>query len=234
MKTIGVFGGLGPQATMDFEARVHRASQKLIPQKGLSGYPPMVVYFYRDPPILVDEQQVPILPLRPDPRMFEAVGKLRGMADFFVIPSNTPHLFREELEVAAGCPLLSIIETTLAEVERRGLKRVGVVGYGDPKVYTEPMKARGVASETLASKEELDLRAKIDAAIRALMEGRMNPEVPALVRKAIDLVRARDVEATILACSELPLLLGSHADEATDLINPTQLLAEAAVRRAMA
>jgi aspartate racemase len=234
MKTIGVFGGLGPQATMDFEARVHRASQAMIPQKSNSGYPPMVVYFYRAAPIMLDENHVPILPLKPDPRMFEAVAKLRGMADFFVIPSNTPHLYREELEKAAGCPLLSIIETTLAEVERRGLKRVGVVGYGDPKVYTEPMKARGVATETLASQEELDLRARIDDAIRSLMEGRMNPEVPAMVRKAIELVRARNVEAIILACSELPLLLGSYAEEAVDLINPTQLLAEAAVRRAMA
>ena len=32
MKTIGVPGGLGPQATMDFEARVHAAAQRLIPQ----------------------------------------------------------------------------------------------------------------------------------------------------------------------------------------------------------
>ena len=33
MKTIGVLGGLGPQATMDFEARVHAAAQRLIPQR---------------------------------------------------------------------------------------------------------------------------------------------------------------------------------------------------------
>jgi len=30
MKTIGVLGGLGPQATMDFEARLHAVSQQLI------------------------------------------------------------------------------------------------------------------------------------------------------------------------------------------------------------
>ncbi len=33
MKTIGVLGGIGPQATMDFEARVHRVAQRLIPQR---------------------------------------------------------------------------------------------------------------------------------------------------------------------------------------------------------
>ena len=31
MKTIGVIGGLGPQATMAFEAMVHEVSQNLIP-----------------------------------------------------------------------------------------------------------------------------------------------------------------------------------------------------------
>ena len=32
VKTIGVPGGLGLQATLDFEARVHAAAQRLIPQ----------------------------------------------------------------------------------------------------------------------------------------------------------------------------------------------------------
>jgi aspartate racemase len=233
MKTIGVLGGLGPQATMDFEARVHRASQKVIPAFTNSGYPPMVVYYYRAAPMLLDEKHHPIIPLVPDPRLFEAAARLRGMADFFVIPSNTPHVFRDQLEKAAGCPLLSIIETTIAEVERRGLKRVGLVGFGDPKVYTEPMKAKGIATETLASKEELDLRAQIDGAILALMEGRLKPEAQALVRKAIEIVRGRGTETVVLACSELPLLLGKDADESSGLINPTQLLAEAAVRRAI-
>ena len=44
MKITGVLGGLGPQATMDFEARIHRISQQLIPRQANTGYPPMVVY----------------------------------------------------------------------------------------------------------------------------------------------------------------------------------------------
>jgi aspartate/glutamate racemase len=41
MKTIGVLGGIGPQATMDFEQRLHQAPQRLIPRRGNSGYPPL-------------------------------------------------------------------------------------------------------------------------------------------------------------------------------------------------
>jgi aspartate/glutamate racemase len=54
---------------------------------------------------------------------------------------------------------------------------------------------------------------------------RWSKPAQALVRNAIDLVRAQNVEAVILACRELPLLLGVEAEEAGDLINPTQPLA---------
>jgi aspartate/glutamate racemase len=56
LKTIGVLGGLGPQVTMDFEARVHRVAQRLIPPHGNGGYPPMVVYYDRHPPRDTAEQ----------------------------------------------------------------------------------------------------------------------------------------------------------------------------------
>src|SRR5262245_8846741 len=72
MKTIGVLGGLGPQATMDFEVRVHQVAQRLIPQFQNSGYPPMFVYYCRHPPILLNEDHTPRLPIQPDPRLLKA------------------------------------------------------------------------------------------------------------------------------------------------------------------
>src|SRR5215831_15165626 len=102
MKTIGVLGGMGPQATMDFEARVHAVAQKLIPQNGNSGCPPMIVYYHRALPMLVDEQNTPFEPRQVDPRLLEAVKKLAACADFLVIPSNAPHQFQPEIEAAAG------------------------------------------------------------------------------------------------------------------------------------
>src|SRR3954468_23949818 len=87
MKTIGVLGGLGPQATMDFEARLHRAAQRVIPPHLNSGYPPMVVWYCRHPPVVGAEDGRPELPLRADPRLLDAARRLGQMADFLVIPS---------------------------------------------------------------------------------------------------------------------------------------------------
>src|SRR5438067_519227 len=119
MKTIGVLGGLGPQATMDFEQRIHRVSQKLIPPFAITGYPPMVVYYYREAPALHGPDRVLLQPIQPNPHLFEAASKLGKLVDFLVIPSNFPHLFKKEIEEASGRPMLSLIAITLDEVRRR-------------------------------------------------------------------------------------------------------------------
>ncbi len=228
MKTIGVLGGLGPQATMDFESRVHRVAQRLIPPSGNGGYPPMVVYYYRFVPFVATEDGSRMLPLRPDPRLVDAAAKIGGVADFMVIASNFLHVFRAEIEQAAGCEVLSMIEVTLAEVRLRAWGRVGVLGFGDPVIYTAPLTAMGIASETIAG----GLRTTLDGAIHKVMEGREDEDSVRAAREAVAELRARRVDGIILGCTEVPLLLGDKAG-ADDLLNPLQLLAEASVNHAI-
>ena len=145
----------------------------------------MVVYYCRHAPVLVTDTGTPQLPLRPDPRLLEAAKRLGGLADFLVIPSNGPHLLRAEIEQAAGCKVLSMIEATLEEVRRRGWKRVGVLGLGDPVVYTRPLRQLGIACETA----EAGRRAALDGAIFRLMEGRDDAESAAVAREAVAALR---------------------------------------------
>ncbi len=230
MKTIGVLGGLGPQATMDFEARVHRVSQQLIPRpSGNGGYPPMIVSYYRHAPVLLDKKGHVILPRRPDPRLLEAAGTLGPLVDFLVLITNTPHVFQKEIEAAAGRELLSMIEVTLAEVRRRGWEKVGVVGVGYPDFYADPLQAMGIAVETASE----NMRRQLDVEIFKLMAGRETDLSTAFTREVIDRLRAKRVDGIILGCTEIPLLLRVHA-EADDLLHPAALLAEAAVRHAIA
>ena len=49
----------------------------------------------------------------------------------------------------------------------------------------------------------------------------------------LDALRREGAETVLLGCTEIPLLL-EPGDEAPDLIDPARLLAEAAVRRAIA
>lgn len=228
MKTIGVLGGLGPQATIDFERRVHRVAQRLIPASQNGGYPTMVVYYCRHPPILLTEEGKPQMPFRADPRLLEAAKRLGSLSDFLVIPSNGAHLVQAEVEQAAGRKVLSMIERTLEEIQRHGWKRLGVLGLGQPVVYTRPLGRLGIECETA----DTETRAALDRAIFQVMEGRDDAESSAAAKRAVESLRSRGVDGVILGCTELPLLLGVSA-EAGDLIDPGQLLAEAAVRAAM-
>jgi aspartate racemase len=229
MKTIGVIGGIGPQATMDFEQRVHRAAQRLIPPRANGGYPPMVVLYHRRPPVRFGADMKPTLPITPDPGLLESARALGAFVDFLVITSNLPHLIQPEIEQASGRKVLSMIDLTLDAVRARGWQRVGVVGMGIPTVYTSRLATMGIGIETLASAPADAL----DRAILALMEGRETDASRRVAHDAIAELRGRGVDGIILGCTEIPLLLGA-AGESPDLLNPAHLLAEAAVAQAIA
>jgi aspartate racemase len=187
-----------------------------------------VVLYHRAPPILLDENLKPRLPIEPDPGLLRGASFLGGIADFLVISANAPHLIQNDIERAAGRPILSMIDVTLDDVRARGWKRIGVLGMGLPTVYTTRLDAAGLAHETL----DPEARDQVDSAILSVMEGREDDAKRRFARDAVSALRARGVDGVILGCTEIPLLLGSDA-EAPDLVNPAQLLAEAAVRRAL-
>lgn len=228
MKTIGVLGGIGPQATMDFEQRLHQAAQGLIPRRGNSGYPPLIVYYHRRPPVLVDEAGRSILPLVPDPQLLDGARKLGQLADFLVITSNGAHLLQAAIEAAAGRPVLSMIEATVAEVVCRGWHTVGVLSLFGPHVYNQPLDEAGIRWESITS----ELQAPLDQAIMQVMDGSNDAESTAHARRAVATLRNRSVDGIILGCTEIPILLQADLGDA-DLLNPGALLAEAAVRHAM-
>jgi aspartate racemase len=216
---------------MDFEARVHAASQRLIPPRANSGYPPMIVYYHRTAPIVVDENNQPILPMEMHPALrdkLEAFGKL---ADFLVITANSPHVLKDLFEQVSGLKVLSMTDVTLEEVRNRGWRKLGLLGLGEPRVYMAPLDQLGVPYEALTGKLE-ELRNRLDRSIFALMEGRAGPDETATALEAVEALRAKEVDGVILGCTEIPLLLGKIA-EAPDLINPAALLAEATVRYAL-
>ena len=229
MKRIGVLGGISSQATMDFEARVHRWAQRLAPQQWNDGYPPMVVWYHRGLPVRLGADGRPLVPMELDPRMIDAAAWLGRAADFLVIPCNTAHIGLRAITEAAGCPVLSMIEVTLEDVMRRGFTRVGVLGFSAASpLYLDPLRGRGLHCETVDAKAQ----ERLDAGIRAVAEGRDSAADTDATVAVVDGLRGRGVDGVILGCTEIPLLLRDAAD-ARDLINPAALLAEAAVRLAL-
>ena len=231
MKTIGVLAGLAaPQATLDFESAVYRISTKLIPSHFTTGYPPMIVIHFREVPFKMEDGSF-VFPVEPNPNLLTTTKTLGEHCDFWVMVANAPHIFRESLEKASGKKFLSMIDVTIEEVRKRRLKKVGIIVIGlslKDRLFQTPLDALGIQWEVIPD----DLADDIDKSVFKVMGG----EDPKILRrpvvKAVKYLRDRNTDGIILGCTEIPLLLGNKAGE-KDLINPSQLLAEAAVRFAI-
>ncbi|MDX1615221.1 MAG: amino acid racemase [Candidatus Promineifilaceae bacterium] len=228
MQTIGILGGIGPQATMDFVRRIHDVSQKHITPQDVRGYPPLIVHYCRFPPVLTDEEGRAQQPPQPDPRLLQAAADLGQRTDFLVVTANGPHQFADRIAEAAGTPLLSMIAVTLDRLHMLGWRRVGLIGLGLPHVYMDPLDRQ--ALDTVALPD--DLRQALDQAIIAVMEGRDGAAERDTARQALAWFADQDVDGVVLGCTEVPLLV-DDVDRRPDLLNPAQLLAEAAVTRAL-
>jgi len=157
--------------------------------------------------------------------MLVAAKQLGSIADFLIIPSNGAHLFQKEIEKAADRKVLSMIDITMEEVKKRKWKKVGALGMMNAKVYTNRLKEAGIEFEIIDDA----LQGKLNKSIMKTMEGREDDEDRATVMQAITVLRSKKVDGIIPGCTELPLLLGENMN-ADDLLNPAQLLAEAAIK----
>ena len=229
MKTIGIIGGLGPQATLDMLERIQKVCNRLIPQSANSGYPPIYVGFCREAPMAIKPDGSVHDPLVPSDELLMVADEIGHLTDFLIIASNTPHLFQKEIEKVSDRKVLSIVEITMEDVRRRGCKKVGILAVGETlrrRLYQDPLDAEDVQWEIIPAA----LSEQLDKSIFAVMEGNPTALDPAF--RAISYLREQGADGIILGCTEIPLLLENMCGESY-IINPSQLLAEAAVRYAL-
>jgi len=239
MRTIGILGGFGPDATLALEHEILVESRRLLPARFNQGYPPVVTVHLRHPPILLEDGRPPTGPLSVDPRVLESARRLGAWADLLLIGANTPHLFEDEIREASGCEVVSMVDVTVDAI--RAAHRaarvpgeipdppVGLLGLGIPAAFVRRFEADDVAFIPAGD----EVRGALDEAIyRTLEEGVVAARRPAAAA-AVDWLRARGASPIVMGCTEIPLLLGPDA-EAPDLIDPGRLAARVAVRRAIA
>src|SRR3989338_2119256 len=138
-KTIGVLGGMGPEATAEFYLRVVRIFQQEYGAKYDSDFPEIVILSLPVPDMVEnprDEQAVEGMLVDGGKRL-EAVG-----ADFVAIPCNTATYFWSAMQEAVSIPVLNILKETANEVNRQGLRKVGLLG-------TEATLSRNVYGKVL-------------------------------------------------------------------------------------
>ncbi|MDF2633153.1 MAG: aspartate racemase [Pelosinus sp.] len=221
MKTCGIVGGMGPEATALFYMKIIRQF------KHTKGYPPILVYSVPEPfhvanSFLQSNQDGHSL----EKLVIEGIQIVHDKVDFCVIPCNTAHIYINAIRQAAKVPVFSIVEETCRHLKQHKLKKIGILATTasiDHQLYTRPLYENNIVP-ILPMKCQQTVVSEV---ICRLVKGEILAPDKAVLLAVIDNLRKMGAEGVILACTDLPILL-SQNDIDFPLFDTLDILAEVA------
>lgn len=226
MALIGVLGGMGPLATVDFMAKVVQLTDAACDQQHL----PMLV---ANLPHVADRSRA-ILGDGEDclDALLDGIDLLnRNGVGLITIPCNSAHHWYAQMLARSAAPVLHIADACVAAVPVSA-RRVAVLGTGGTLVsgfYQAALAARDI--EPLLP--DAGMQQHIAACIRAVKAGALEQAAGQLA-VVLDVLAARDVRAAVMACTEIPLAARHLPDPPLMLIDSSLELARATVSFAVA
>ncbi len=227
-KIIGVLGGMGPLATVDFYAKLVRLTPARADQDHLR--------------VIIDSN--PKIPDRtagltgegPDPTpalVATARGLERAGADLIAIPCNSAHAYLPAIRRAVAVPVLDIMHEVAAAVATltprpRAVGLLATPGTIRAGLYHRALATHDIGIVDCSEEEELDVL----LAIKAVKGGDLGPRVRQRAREVAAALIARGAEAVVLGCTEIPLIVNPDQVPAS-VFDATEILAAAAVRDAL-
>ena len=201
-KTVGIIGGMGPEATVDFMARVLAFTDGSEDQDHAR--------------MLVDNN--PKIPSRqlallgdgedPGPAIVDmARGLEAGGADFLVMPCNTAHAWVAKIRSAVSIPLVSIVDLTVAACAAHS--SVGLLttkGCLEAQVYQQAFAA-SACELVLPDDEEL---AEFTELIRIIKAGDLGSPIGERMRVLAEAQVRRGATAIVSGCTEITLVLSEE------------------------
>lgn len=226
MTTVGLVGGLGPESTIDYYRRILEAWGQVDPSTS-----PSIVIDSLDP------QRALRLANADRQAFFEylltSVRRLLGAGvDFIAITANTPHMVFDELAAESPVPLLSIVEVCATEANKRGLKRLLLLGTRftmESDFYPTVFARQGL---TVLKPNEEDRAWVHEQYVTELLKGNFRDDTReqffALITRLKDEL---SVDGVILGGTELPLILKDSEVAGLPLLDTTALHVNAIVEQ---
>ena len=213
---LGVLGGMGPAATVDFLVKL----QALTPAERDQDHIRTIV----DINPQVPDRNDPLA--KPGPVLAEMAGALQGAgAEVLAITCNTAHAYADLISRSSGLPLIDMITTASVAARGTGARRAGVLGTRQAlKLYREYLAAQGMGMVTL----EPDRQEVFMGLIHRIKGGDLGREVRAEMAALSADLAANGAETIIAGCTEAPLVLESGAIR-PPLIDASETLARRCV-----
>jgi len=223
---IGVLGGMGPLATVDFFAKVVAAT----PAQEDAGHVPLLIH---------SDPRIPGRPAAllhggpsPLPALMAARDRLiTAGAQGLVMACNTAHYWHTALREGCALPFPSIVDVACdAALLRFGVgAHIGLIATRATlatSLFNSALQSRGL--RWVATRQSA-LDDWVLPAIALVKAGKTAPAGP-LLAQAITQMQADGATGIILACTEAPMALEHAAPELQALcLDSTQALAQATV-----
>lgn len=196
MTAVGIVGGLGVGATVHYYEKIAAAC------KARAVVPDLVIA-HAD----VDYGQSLIRAGKLDELAKYLAGFIerlaRAGAETAVLPAVTPHICIRELTPLLPIPLLNIVEVLAAELVRRRIKRVALMG----SIFTVQGSLWGQLAGIEIAKPQPDEIAFIGAAYQRILDDKTEPgDADGLRRIAHELQQRDGVETILLAGTDLTVM----------------------------
>lgn len=207
MKTIGMIGGLGPESTVDYYKRLIEALRV----EGSLATPEIIVYSVSLGEVLelVGNREWNHL-------VYLLTAKIKALqkagADFAIISANTPHVVFDEVQAKSPIPLLSIVTATLKRCVELKVRKAGLLGTlftMQANFFAPPFAARDIEVVVPPPGDQEYIH---DRLVREIELGAFTEETRQGLLGVIERMKERDgIDAVILGCTELPLILDREA-----------------------
>jgi aspartate racemase len=228
LKTIGILGGLGPEATAELFLRIIKAT----PAKRDQDHIPIIIFNNPKVPdrtaAILYGGENPLPELIRTARLLEKAG-----ADFIIMPCNTAHYYYEELKSSVKIPFFNMIELTAEYVSKfyPEIKLVGLLattGTVKTGLYQKVFGKYGV--EILVPDDE-DQKLVMSGIYDGVKAGNLEFGRKLLIDVASKLI-SKGAELIILGCTEVSVVIRS-GDLKVPVVDPLQVLAEESVKYAL-
>lgn len=131
-----------------------------------------------------------------------------GGAEAIVLCANTMHFIADRLEKAIDLPIIHIASATAVEIQKQGLKKVGLLGTKftmELDFFKDKLTDNGIDTIIPESEEDKDF---IHTTIfEELGRGIVTPETKKRYLEIADQLIKRGAEGIILGCTEIPLVI---------------------------
>ena len=228
-KKVGIIGGMGPAATCDLMMKIISMTDAAKDQDH--------IHLLVDSNVNIPDRTAALLygGEDPVPEMLASAKRLESIgADFLLLPCNTAHCFIPRIENEVSIPFLSMPAETTAMLRHKGMETAAVLatdGTVKSGLYERALAAEGIKAIYPDDGQQKQVMSLIYDYIKKGITDPARLPHDQIVTIVSDLKR-RGAQALLLACTELPLAFDLAGIDDDTCMDPTRVLAAAAIREA--